>query len=49
VEVCICFETDSHYVAQAGLELMVLLLNLPNVRIADVGHYTWLREFLVTL
>jgi hypothetical protein len=34
------FETGSHYIVQAGLKLMVLLLGLLSARITVVSHHT---------
>jgi hypothetical protein len=34
-----CFETRSLYVAQAGFELVILLLRLPSVRFIGMHHH----------
>jgi hypothetical protein len=36
------FQTGSHYVAQDGLELSILLPHPPEPCITDVSHYAWL-------
>jgi hypothetical protein len=36
------FETMSHYVAQAGLHLPILLSSLPSAVIVGVCHQAWL-------
>jgi hypothetical protein len=33
----VCFETGSHYIAQASLEFVILCLSLPSLGI--LGHY----------
>jgi hypothetical protein len=35
-------ETGSHYEAQAGLELTILIFNLSSAGITGVNHHTWL-------
>jgi hypothetical protein len=35
------FETGSHYVVHAGLELMIFLVGLPSARITGVYHHIW--------
>jgi hypothetical protein len=42
------YETGSHYVAQAGLELSPSsCLSLPNTGITDVYHHTWLYYLFI--
>jgi hypothetical protein len=46
------FETDSHYVAQAGLQLMILRSHLPTAGITGVHYHTWFSyifSFLIIL
>jgi hypothetical protein len=45
-EFCICFgfETESQYVAQAGLELEILLPQPPECWDCGVHHYAWLTN-----
>jgi hypothetical protein len=37
-------ETGSHYIAQAGLKLEILMPHLPGIGIIAVLHYTWLAN-----
>jgi hypothetical protein len=42
----LCFETGSHYEAQAGLEIVILLPQSPKSRVAAVCHHTcWDSHF----
>jgi hypothetical protein len=38
------FEAGSHYVAQAGLELVVLCLRFPSARITSVSNHAILKK-----
>jgi hypothetical protein len=45
----LCFETESYYLAQAGLELLVLLPQLLCAEITGVYHHAWLFFFFFCL
>jgi glycopeptide antibiotics resistance protein len=44
IDLSLCFfETGSHYVTLAGLQLMILLPSPPSTKMTDMYHHAWLE------